>query len=116
MFDGSGTVSPTVRNSVIIGLWVPVLLIVVALGVLFAAVGIGLAVLVVRFALHTSLPSATAVVGAVPTTWLGAVVPVAGAVGYALFRLYLMAANATFGTETVEESLEQAEEVTENAD
>jgi hypothetical protein len=99
MFDGpdnDSTVSPLVRDVVVFALWIPPILILIAIGV----AAIGLAWQIVQ---GKSVP-VDVLTDAVPPSILvtGAVV----AVGY----LYLMLANETFGTETVEDTLDQAQE------
>jgi len=98
----SDTVSPRVRDAVVVLLWTPIILILLGIGVggCVALVGIG-------YSLATSgrVPDLGGLAGAVDPTL--AVAAVLGAVGY----LYLILANETFGTDTVEAAQEQAEDI-----
>jgi hypothetical protein len=106
MFDAD-TVSPTVRDAVVIALWLPPIVILVSL-----ATAIGIATVGMAWTLATSgtIPDVGGIAGTVDPTL--AVVAVGGAVGY----LYLILANETFGTDTVEAAADQAEQATESID
>lgn len=102
MLDDDRTVHPHVRDAVVLALWIPPILILIAIGL--AAVGLAWQIVQGR-------PVPLGDVGdAVPPSLLvsGAVV----AVGY----LYLMVANETFGESTVEAATEQAEDLQESSD
>jgi hypothetical protein len=98
----SDTVSPRVRDAVVVLLWAPVVLILLGIGIggFVALVGVG-------YSLATSgrVPDLGGLAGAVDPTLVA--VAILGAIGY----LYLILANETFGTETVEAAQEQAEDI-----
>lgn len=102
MLDDNGTVSPTVRDAIVAFLWAPVIIILwgLALGIALGVGGIG-------WTLATSgrVPDVGGLTSAVDPTLLA--LGIAGGVGY----LYLMLANETFGTDTVEAAQEQAEDL-----
>lgn len=104
----NGQVSKRVRDGIVVALWIPVVLVVCSLGLGFAIAVLGVA-----------LSVATA--GTVPEMgWLTGVIDPSmvmlalGAAVWGLVRLYLMLANETFGTSTVEAAQEQADELQED--
>lgn len=102
--DTSGSVHPWVKNFVVFFLWLPLVTVVVSLGLSasLALIGIGL-----RIFETGQVPDVTTPFN-----------PTLIAMGLAAFfgALYLLLANVTFGTGNVEATMEQAQEVKEEAD
>jgi len=94
------SVSPWVRDLVVLALWIPPILILVAVGI--GAVGVA-----IQIAQGQSIPLGS-VTDALPPSMIATGAAVA--VGY----LYLILANETFGTETVEAAQDQAEDAQED--
>ena len=96
-------VSQWVTDLVVIALWTPLIL--VLLGLALGIVGLG-----VQLATGGIPPSSLAAIGTAVNPTL-VVLGLAVGVGY----LYLLLANETFGTETVEATTEQAQELADEA-
>ena len=103
----NGTVSPTVRDAIVTALWLPLIIILWGL-----AIGLATAVVGVGYALATSgtVPDLGWLAGAIDPTLVA--LAIAAGVGY----LYLMLANETFGTATVEAAQDQAEDIADEVD
>jgi len=97
------SVSNWVQDAVVVALWIPPIL--VLFGISIAILGVG-----VRTALHGSVPDLSGLGGAVDSQLV--LLALGGAIG----GLYWLLARATFGGETVDESVESAGEAADQVD
>jgi len=99
-----------VKNTIIFLLWVPVIALMWGLGI---GAGVGVCFFLYRFGRYGDLSMVSSALSGIDTT--GSII-IVGAVLGAIGFLYLVLTNATLGSKNVNESLEQSEEITDNAD
>lgn len=98
--NGEGSkVHPFVKNAVVVALWLPLV------AVLWA-IGIASVWLAYRIGRYGTLPETGSLAAALPDSQLG-VLGLILAIGY----LYLLISNVTFGSDAVESTTEQAQEI-----
>lgn len=99
-----------VKNFVVVMLWVPVIALMWGLGI---GAGVGVGYFLYRFGRYGDLDSFSTIASSIDTT--GALLIVGGLIAGIAF-LYLVLSNVTFGSESVNESIDQSDEITDNAD
>jgi hypothetical protein len=98
-----------VKNTVVLLLWIPVIALMWGLGI---GAGVGIGFFLYRFGRYGDLSMVSSALSGIDTT--GSIM-IVGAVLGGIGFLYLVLTNVTLGRENVNESIEQSDEIADNA-